>query len=336
MQALFADGHAAAQSKFGNVEAAIFFQVGGGGRDRAFETQARVTALANGRRILIHVERLDGKFGNAQAAARHEVTHPFGINFLHSLRSDQAELAGAGPTEGAARLGDFAQDGFGARGAQAAERFDSFELQIFGSVLGQVAFGDAQQTHIGNAISGHADFIHGERTNQRIEKIKKIEKQAAAIGSTAGGDLPDDAILRRALPLGNALGKNLFDQIGVKAREDTQRFDGFGGSAIAENLTQILETFEIENLHHRDQQVAIFAEAGAIESSGEMNGSRDGHAAQQIFQARRRFAGFQSLFDEFGKAIFDADSGAKIFAEAGAFCFDVFNEFDSALDRGIG
>ena len=42
------------------------------------------------------------------------------------------------------------------------------------------------------------------------------------------------------------------NQIGVKARENAEGFDGFRGAAIAEKLAQILQAFDIEYLHHGD------------------------------------------------------------------------------------
>ena len=280
MQTLLREGHAAAQREFGNIELAVFLQVCRGRGYVLLEAQARIAALPDSRRFWIGFERLDGEFGDAQTAARNEMPHPFRINLDHGLRSYETELAGTGPPKRAAAFRDFTQNRLGAGGTQAAQSFNGFEPQVVRAILRQIAFGEPQQAHIRILLAAHSDFVNGERTHQRIKGIENLQEQVSAIRGAAAGDLADDAVVGRTLPLRHAAGKDLLDRFRINAYQEPQRLDGFIGSAGAKLLAQMIHRFGAQRVHDSEEQVAVLAEAGAAEATGDVLRRNQRHSTQ--------------------------------------------------------
>src|SRR5271170_351741 len=94
------------------------------------ELHARIAALADAARADVYVERLNGQLGNAQTALGEKILGPIGIDFFEGLRGDDAQLGWELPAPDLFAFDDAAQRFLRGSGAQAAEGFNGFELQI--------------------------------------------------------------------------------------------------------------------------------------------------------------------------------------------------------------
>ena len=133
------------------------------------QPQARITPLADRRRLGIRVKRFDRELSDAQATLGNKATHPFRVDLFHCLRRHHTKLTGIRPAESFARFRNFAQQNLRAGRTKAAERFNRLKPQVVSPAARQVTFGQAQKLHIGALLPGHADLIDCERANRPIK-----------------------------------------------------------------------------------------------------------------------------------------------------------------------
>src|SRR5580698_1246410 len=205
-----------------------------------------MAALAHEFRVGLDGNRCERQILAVEAALRQERYCPNGIEPSERLDRGDAQFLRLNPAEEFFSFDDALERGDGFGRIDTTERFDSFDAKVRAAAGGQIAVNDGEQTAKCLAIAGDADFVDGERHDERVQVIEDFEQDAAASGRAAGGDLAQDTILRGARKVLHSRGQKNFDGTRIELAQQADDFYRFGDAAAAERAAEILHTFFAE------------------------------------------------------------------------------------------
>src|ERR1700685_2684444 len=229
-----------------DLQGARLFEVGADSELRFREAHALVAALADEFGVGLEGERREREIFAVETALRQESNGPTGIEPSERLDRGDAQLLRLLPAEKFFGFDDALERGDRFGRMDAAEGFDGFDAKVCTAPGRQIAVNNCEQAAERFAIAGDADFVDGERHDERVEGIEKFEKNAAAAGGAAGGNLAQDSILGVSRKIFHARGQKNFDGTRVEFAEQADDFDGFGDGATAERAAKKLHAFFAE------------------------------------------------------------------------------------------
>src|SRR2546430_10774549 len=129
-------------------------------------------------------------------AFRQELAYPLRVQFLKRLQSGNSQFLRVQPSENFFGLRDALQGAYRFRRIDSSHSFDGFHAQIRPAPGWQVAVGNGQQFAERLAIRRNSDLVDHQRRYERVHMIQELEQDVTSPGRSAGGNLPDDAVLR--------------------------------------------------------------------------------------------------------------------------------------------